>query len=120
MIRKAVFAEKQEPVTVTVLPNGEKQYQLCVHEALISPTEEEENGGYEYDFVEFIEDEKYLKEADVREVPENYLSYTPVDKHPSESNPSSSIRAEIDQIKATQEIISDALQDLTIALLGGE
>ena len=87
---------------------------------MISPTEEEETTGYEYDYHEFVESEEYLHEADVREAPALFMEYVPVDKDPSPVKPSNALRAEIDQIKETQEIISDALQDLTLALLGGE
>ena len=94
------------------------QYQICVNEVIIEPTEETPEQ-YEYDFAEFVESTEYLNQDDVAADPEAYLDYVPVKPEPVPPTPTPTIREEIDELKERAQIAEDAIIELA-ELLGGE
>lgn len=120
---KAMFAERQDPVTVTQI-EGVNYFQICLHEQQVQtqygldpegkgsePTTE-----YEYDFNEWHDS---VTDAEtVKADPEKYLTYSPVDDLP-EPERTKTTEARLVALERAQEATDQAVQDMILAQLGG-
>lgn len=120
---KAMFAERQDPVTVTQI-EGVNYFQICLHEQEVQSQyglDPEGKGSepvteYEYDFNEW-HDATTDPEA-VKADPEKYLTYTPVDDLP-EPERAKTTEARLAALEKAQEATDQAVQDIIMAQLGG-
>lgn len=120
---KAMFAERQDPVTVTQI-EGTYYYQICLHEQEVQAQSgmgpEDETAAplteYEYDFNEW-HDAVTDPEA-VKANPEKYLAYTPVDDRP-EPERTKTTEARLAALEKAQEATDQAVQDMIMSQLGG-
>ena len=120
---KAMFAERQDPVTVTQI-EGVNYFQICLHEQEVQVQrglDPEGKGSepvteYEYDFNEW-HDSMTDPEA-VKADPEKYLTYSPVDDLP-EPERAKTTEARLVALERAQEATDQAVQDMIMAQLGG-
>ena len=120
---KAIFAARQDPVTVTQI-EGVNYFQICLHEQEVQTQRGLDPDGmgselateYEYDFNEW-HDATTDPEA-VKADPEKYLAYTPVDDLP-EPERTKTTEARLAALEKAQEATDQAVQDMIMAQLGG-
>lgn len=120
---KAMFTERQDPVTVTQI-EGVNYFQICLHEKETQAQHGLDPEGmgsepvteYEYDFNEWHDsttDPEAVK-ADL----EKYLAYSPVDDLP-EPERTQTTEARLVALEKAQEAADQAVQDMILAQLGG-
>ena len=118
---KAMFAERQDPVTVTQI-EGVNYFQICLHEQEVQAQHGMDPNGeesepvteYEYDFNEWHDS---TTDPDVVKAdPEKYLTYSPVDDLP-EPERTKTTEARLVALEKAQEATDQAVQDMILAQL---
>lgn len=102
---KARFTKQQQPVSI-VRSDNKIYIFLCLNEQQKSETYEDPDGGqiqetyYEYNYNEICGPESGIPVEDIRENPENYLSY---EYSPKPISPGERALKEIEELKAAIE-----------------